>query len=129
MDVSEMALRLTVVLLVTSVIVIAPGLAGVGGSAALVVVALLVAGGLYTVRARLRTAPRVAGHDLGYYGEAVWTSGVVAAVVFLLGLTATPGELRALGGIVGLAGMVNYFLRPVYRLLVVLFRAFFGTTA
>ena len=24
-------------------------------------------------------------------------------------------ELQALGGVVGLAGMVNYFLRPVYR--------------
>jgi hypothetical protein len=129
MDVAEMALRLTVVLLVTSVIVIAPGLVGVGGSPVLVVAALLVAGGLYTVRERLRTSPQVAGHDLGYYGEVLWTSGVVAAAVFLLGLTATPGELRALGGIVGLAGMANYFLRPVYRLLVVLFRTFFGTNA
>lgn len=129
MDVSEMALRLTVVLLLTSVLVIVPALAGVGGSVLLVVAALGVAGGLYAVRDRLRTAPRVAGHDLGYYGEALWASGVVAAVVFLLGLTATPGELRALGGIVGLAGMANYFLRPVYRLLVVLFRTFFGTNA
>jgi len=129
MDVSEMALRVTVVLLVTSVIVIAPGLAGIGGSVALVVAALGVAGGLYAVRERLRAAPRVARHDLGSHGETLWTSGVVAAAVFALGLTATPGELRALGGIVGLAGMANYFLRPVYRLLVVLFRAFFGTGA
>ena len=129
MELSEMTFRLTVVLLLTSVIVIAPGLAGVGGSLLLVVAALVVAGGLYAARERLREAPRVATHDLGYYGEALWLSGVVAATVFLLGITATPGELRALGGIVGLVGMANYFLRPVYRLLLVLFRAFFGTNA
>lgn len=129
MELSEMTFRLTVVLLLTSVLVIAPGLAGVGGSLLLVVAALVVAGGLYAAREQLREAPRVATHDLGYYGEALWLSGVVAATVFLLGITATPGELRALGGIVGLVGMANYFLRPVYRLLLVLFRAFFATNA
>jgi hypothetical protein len=129
MDLSEMTFRLTVVLLLTSVLVIAPGLAGVGGSLLLVVAALVVAGGLYAARERLRAAPQVATHNLGYYGEALWTSGVVAAAVFLLGISATPGELRALGGIVGLVGMANYFLRPVYRLLLALFRAFFGTNA
>ena len=129
MDISEMTLRLTVVLLLTSVFVIVPGLAGISGSLLLVVAALLLAGGLYAVRDRLEAAPQVATHDLGYYGDALWMSGVVAAAVFVLGLSATPGELRALGGIVGLVGMANYFLRPVYRLLVVLFRAFFGTNA
>jgi hypothetical protein len=129
MDISEMTLRLTVVLLLTSVFVIVPGFAGISGSLLLVVAALLVAGGLYAVRDRLEAAPRVATHDLGYYGEALWMSGIVAAAVFVLGLSATPGELRALGGIVGLVGMANYFLRPVYRLLLVLFRTFFGTNA
>ena len=129
MDVSEMTLRLTAVLLLTSVLVIAPGVAGIGGSLLLVAAALAVAGGLYAARDRLRAAPRVATHDLGYYGDGLWMSGVVAAAVFLLGTSATPGELRALGGIVGLVGMANYFLRPVYQLLVVLVRTFFGTNA
>ena len=129
MDISAMTFRLTRVLLLASVIVIVPGLAGLGGSVLLVGGALAVAGGLYAARDRLQTTPQVGGHELGYYGEALWLGGVVAAVVFLLGLPASPGELRALGGIVGLVGMANYFLRPVYRLLVVLFRAFFGTNA
>ena len=126
MDFQEETFRLTVVLLVASVFVIGPGLAGLGGSALLVVAALLVAGGLYVIRDRLQAAPRVAGHDLGHYADALWMSGVVAAAVLLFGLSATPGELRALGGIVGLVGMANYFLRPVYRLLLALYRTFFG---
>ena len=129
MNISEMTFRLTVVLLLASVLVIAPGLAGIGGSVMLVGGALAVAGGLYGIRDRLRAAPQVGTHNLGYYGDALWMGGVVAAAVFLLGISATPGELRALGGIVGLVGMANYFLRPLYRLLVVLFRAFFGTSA
>ncbi|MEF8787128.1 MAG: hypothetical protein V5A45_14445 [Haloarculaceae archaeon] len=129
MDWYEEAFRLTVVLLVASVLVIAPGIAGVGGSLLLVAGALLVAGGLYSVRDRLEMAPKVLRHDLGRYGTTLWLSGVVAAVVFLLGLSATPGELLALGGLVGLLGMVNYFLRPVYRLLAVVVRTFFGSTA
>ena len=129
MDWYEEAFRLTVVLLVASGLVITPGIAGVGGSLLLVVGALLVAGGLYSVRDRLERAPEVLGHDLGHYGTALWLSGVVAAIVFLLGLSATPGELLAIGGLVGLLGMLNYFLRPVYRLLVVVVRTFFGSPA
>lgn len=128
MDWYEEAFRLTVVLLVASVLVIAPGIAGVGGSVLLVGGALLVAGGLYSIRDRLEMAPEVLRHDFGHYGTTLWLSGVVAAVVFLLGLSATPGELLALGGLVGLLGMVNYFLRPVYRLLAVVVRTFFGPT-
>ena len=39
----------------------------------------------------------------------------VATAVSLAFLGASPAELRALGGLVGLVGMTNYFLRPVYR--------------
>lgn len=129
MDWYEETFRLTVVLLLASVLVITPGIAGVGGSLLLVGGSLLVAAGLYSVRDRLEQAPEVLRHDLGHYGAALWLSGVVAAVVFLLGLSATPGELLALGGLVGLLGMANYFLRPVYRLLVVVVRTFFGSPA
>lgn len=129
MDWYEETFRLTVVLLVASVLVMAPGVAGFGGSPLLVAGALLVAGGLYSVRDQLETAPVVLRHDLGYYGAVLWTSGVAAAAVFLVGLSASPGELLALGGLVGLVGMANYFLRPVYRLFVAVIRTFFGSTA
>ncbi|WP_302082225.1 hypothetical protein [Salinibaculum rarum] len=129
MDWNEETFRLTVVLLLASLLLIGPGLAGFGGSLLLVVDVLLVAAGLYAVRDRLATAPEVLTHDLGHYAAALWTSGVVAAAVLLFRLSATPDELVALGGLVGLLGMVNYFLRPVYRLLVVVGRTFFGATA
>lgn len=129
MDWYEETFRATVVLLAASVVVIAPGAAGIGGELFLVGVALLLAGGLFAVRDQFDEAPVVFGHDLGEYGRALWVSGVVAAVVFLLGLGTTPGELRALGGIVGLAGMANYFLRPVYLGIRFLFRTFFGSSA
>jgi hypothetical protein len=129
MDWYDETFRLTVVLLAASVLVIVPGLAGFGGSFLLVVVAVLVGSGLYAGRDQLRTAPEVGSHDFGDYGDVLWLSAVVAAAVFLFGLSATPGELRALGGIVGLLGMLNYFLRPLYRLFQVLYRAFLGTTA
>jgi hypothetical protein len=57
----------------------------------------------------------VMGNDLGGYGTVLWLGPVVAIVVCLLAFGATPSELQSLGGLVGLAGMVNYFLRPVYR--------------
>jgi len=125
----EEAFRATVVLLAASVVVIAPGAVGLGGSPLFVVGALVLAGGLYAARDRLDDAPEVFGHDLGAYGRALWLAPVVAAVVFAVGLDTTPGELRALGGIVGLVGMANYFLRPVYLGLRFLYRAFFGSPA
>lgn len=129
MDWYEETFRLTVVLLVTSALVIGAGFAGLGGSVLLVVATLALAGGLYAVRDRLRTAPEVAMHDIGYYADALWMSAVVAAAVFVVGLSASPGELRALGGLVGLVGMANYFLRPLYRLLAALVDVFLGSTA
>jgi hypothetical protein len=129
MDLYEEAFRATVVLLAASVVVIAPGAAGFGGSPLLVAVGLVVAGGLYAARDRLGEAPDVGGHDLGYYGRTLWVAGVVATGVFLVGLSTTPGELRALGGIVGLVGMANYFLRPVYLGVRFVFRTFFGSPA
>ena len=47
-------------------------------------------------------------------GAAVFV--LVAAVAVVLFPEATAGEVQALGGLIGLAGMGNYFLRPVYRL-------------
>ena len=51
---------------------------------------------------------------------------VLAALPVVLEPTASAEELQALGGIVGLVGMVNYFLRPVYLLLYSLVQAVQG---
>lgn len=129
MDWYEEAFRATIVLVVASVLVVGPGLAGLGGSLVLVGAGIVLTGGLYAARDRLGTGPRVLRHDLGAYGRMLWVSPLVASGVVLLGLGTTPGELRALGGLVGLVGMANYFLRPVYAGLAAIFRTFFGSSA
>lgn len=115
MDWKAETFRVTVVLVVASVVLIGAGLAGLNGSLALVVAFVGLAGILGAGRAQLGRAPRAFGHDFGYYGETLWLGPLVAAVAVVVAPDATPAELQALGGLVGLAGMANYFLRPLYR--------------
>jgi len=112
----ERSLRATAVLLVTSFVLIGPSFAGIGGS-------LLLAagfGGLALVlgffREQLTGLPVIVGHDFGPYGKDLWLGVLLGAIVVGLRPGATPGELQAIGGLAGLVGMVNYFLRPVYLL-------------
>jgi len=107
-------LRASAVLVAASVVLGLPGTLGVVASPFLVVTYLLAGAGLYVVRDDLATAPTVAGHDLGAYGGVLWLAPPFAAAVTLLALDATAAELQALGGLAGLVGMANYFLRPVY---------------
>jgi hypothetical protein len=115
MDLDGETFRVTVVLVAASLCLLAAGLAGFGASVGLAGVLLVLAGGLSSLRERLSGGPTAAGHDLGAYGAVLWVAPLTAAAVSLLFLGATPGELLTLGGVLGLAGMVNYFLRPVYR--------------
>jgi hypothetical protein len=112
----EPEVRLSLALLAGAAVLVALGSAGVGGSVALVV-------GL----AALTVLASVAGDELldtawrrvdphGYVAD-LWVGFLVAGVAVVLFLDATPGEVQALGGLVGLVGMANYFLRPVYRIL------------
>jgi hypothetical protein len=111
-------LRLTFALLAGSVALIAAGLAGFEGSLVLVGVLLVVAGGLYALRGVATELEPVWRYDPRPYAAVVWTGPLLAAVVLVLtGLGASAGELQALGGFLGLAGMANYFLRPVYVVL------------
>jgi hypothetical protein len=116
MDWKAETFRVTVVLLAASVALIGPGVAGVGGSGLLVIVLVGLTGVLFILREPLGHAPRLLGHDIGDYGEVLWLGALVAACVVVIALDASAAELQALGGIVGLAGMGNYFLRPLYGL-------------
>jgi len=107
--------RATVVLLAASVVLLVPGSVGLGASLPLVVAFGLLAGLFGALREPLSRLPTVARHDTGAYGELLWLGPAVAAGVCLVFLGATAAELQALGGLVGLVGMVNYFLRPLYR--------------
>ncbi len=116
MDWKAETFRVTVVLLTASVALIAAGVAGFGGSVGLVVMLVGFAVLLFALKDELARAPDALRHDLGAYGAVLWVGPLLAAVVVALMLDATPAELQALGGLVGLVGMVNYFLRPLYRL-------------
>jgi hypothetical protein len=106
--------RLTVLLLWAAALLVLAGTAGLGGGPFVTTVLALVAGATYLAREPLDVDAIVIGHHVGWYTRALWVGGLVAVSVSIVGLGATPGELQALGGITGLVGMTNYFLRPVY---------------
>ncbi len=116
MDLRAETFRVTVVLVAASLALLVPSLVGIGGSLALSAVLMVSGGLLYVATTDLGEGPEVLGHDLGRYAAVLWLGALVAALVGLAFRDATPGELQALGGVVGLLGMANYFLRPVYRL-------------
>lgn len=111
----EQSLRVTVVLLMASALLIIPSLV-------LSEVSLLFLGGLLVLgvvfgllRPLLSDLPAVLEHDLGTYGQDLWQAPLLA-ILFVLAVepSASASELQAIGGITGLLGMVNYFLRPIY---------------
>ena len=108
--------RATYVLLVASFLLIGPGLAGAGPTILLAAGFVALAAGLWLLRDRLRTLPTVVGYDLGWYARDSYLAAAVALPIVLLSLGGPAAELQAFGGLVGLVGMVNYFLRPLYLL-------------
>ncbi|WP_254272925.1 hypothetical protein [Haloarcula marina] len=119
---TEMAIRsgtmqVTALLLVASGLLLALGFAGVPASVPLVGLLLAFAVGLYLTRPDGGEFGYVVGLDVDSLLESLWLAPAIAAVPLLFELGATPEEVQALGGLLGLAGMVNYFLRPLYLLL------------
>jgi hypothetical protein len=113
---ARLATQVTAVFLAASVALIGPAVAGLGSSIPLGLGLLVLGLGL---EVGVRQANRVDGRT----NIPVWVGLrtvplglVVAALVGLGSLGATPGELQAIGGLCGLLGMSNYFLRPVYGL-------------
>ncbi|MDS0282826.1 hypothetical protein [Haloarcula onubensis] len=108
-------MQVTVLCLVAAGSLLALGVAGVPASPALVVVLLALSAGLYFTRPDA-DAGHVLGIDVGSLLSALWLAPALAALAVLVEPSASAEELQALGGLVGLAGMANYFLRPVYLL-------------
>jgi len=116
----EMAIRrgtlqVTAVCLLASAMVLSLGVVGATATPLLVVIFLALSAGLYYSRPDAAVG-YVYGLDVDGLLDALWLAPAVAAVPLLLELGATPGEMQALGGLLGLAGMANYFLRPIYLL-------------
>ena len=110
------SLRLTTVCLAASALLIPPGFAGVGPSLPFVLGLGILAAGLLAVRDQLASLPTAVGYDLGWYARDLWLAAALAALVTIVGPATTADELAALGGVVGLVGMLNYFVRPLYLL-------------
>jgi len=108
--------RATYVLLVASFLLIGPGVVGFGPTVVLAAGLAALTAGLWGVRDRLRELPVLAGYDLGWYARDSWLGAAVTLPIVLGSLNSPPPELQALGGLVGLLGMANYFLRPLYLL-------------
>ena len=116
----EMAIRrgtlqVTAVCLIASAMLLALGLVGATAGPVFVVLFLALASGLYYGRPDTAVGA-VYGLDVDGLLASLWLAPAVAAVPLVLELGASPGEVQALGGILGLVGMANYFLRPVYLL-------------
>lgn len=115
----EWTLRVTIVLLATSVVLIGPGVAGIGSSLPFLGALVVLTAVCGVLRSRLAELPRVVGHNLGTYGQDLWLGPLVGLVVVgAIAPSASAAELQALGGIAGLVGMVNYFIRPLYFVVV-----------
>jgi len=103
---------LTSIALVAAAALLVPAFAGVAPSIALAAVALGVTVLGFVAREQLRTLAPIQG--LGLHFETVWVGVAVATVVVVAFLDATAAELQTLGAVVGLIGLFNYLLRPIY---------------
>lgn len=105
----------SILLLVAAFALIGASLVGLGGSLPLAIAFALATVVLFVVREPL------AALAADYYLvartlEDCWIGTAAATLTVLVALSASPGELQTLGGLIGLVGMLNYFLRPLYRL-------------
>jgi hypothetical protein len=106
--------QFTSVTLVTGVLLVGLGVAGYTPSLVFALSAAVLAGVALAVRDRLlRAAPyRV----LAIHAESLWIGPALAAGVLIVYSGISPGELQTVGAVIGLLGMANYLLRPVYVL-------------
>ena len=112
--VRDSAHRGTVGSVAASAGLIAAGLAGLGGGLALAGGFGLAGGFLWWAGDRLAAAPTVVGYDLGWYASRLWIGALVAGGVAALAVGFSPSELQSVGGVVGMLGLGNHVLRPIY---------------
>jgi hypothetical protein len=102
----------TSVSLVACALLLAPGFVGFSSSLAFAAAALFLGGLAFAYRDRLGTLSD--SQWLQVHLRVAWAGPLVAAVVFAVFRDATSKELQTLGAVVGLIGMFNYLLRPLY---------------
>jgi hypothetical protein len=104
-------LRISAVFVIAAALIIPLVYVGIGPNPVLLLVYGAIAAGLYVAWQR--------ADAYSMYVSGLWLGPVIAAVTVVVGIVlgTTPAEFQALGGIVGIIGVINLLLRPVYRLL------------
>lgn len=105
----------TTVALAASALLVGLGVLGITPSILLAVGAAAIAGLLLAEREQL--VGRADSAVLALHAETLWIGPAIAAAVLLLFGDLTGGELQTVGALIGLAGMANYLLRPLFLLL------------
>lgn len=103
-------LRISAVCIIAAALLIPWGFVGIGPSPVLLLALAGASAGLYYAWQ--------ATESYDTYLSGLWLGPAIAALVlavaFVIG--ATPGELQTMGGLVGLVGVFNLLMRPVYRI-------------
>ncbi|MCU4717557.1 hypothetical protein [Halapricum hydrolyticum] len=98
--------------LVAAGVLLAPAFAGLGASLALAAVTLGVTVLAFLAREEIGALAPVPWLRLHF--ETVWAGAAAATLVLVAFAGATSAELQTLGAVVGLLGLFNYLLRPIY---------------
>lgn len=115
----DRALSFTYILLTAATLLIGCSFLGLSGDGPVLGVLLALGAVLAAAREQLEAIPSVIGYRVGRFARDLWLGPVIAVVlVFLVKPGATPEELQAIGGMAGVIGMGNYFLKPVYLYLI-----------
>jgi len=103
-------LRISAVFVLAAALLIPLGFLGISATPGIVVGLILLAVVLFYAWQN--------SDEYSMYLSGLWLGPAIAAVVGIYGslIGASPGELQALGGVVGLLGVLNLLLRPVYRI-------------
>ncbi|MUV88711.1 hypothetical protein GJ629_01440 [Halapricum sp. CBA1109] len=110
--------QFTSVTLAAAAVLIISAFAGFGPSLFLGVAAAGVAAALYLARDPVRE--RTALEPVAVHAPTLWVGPAFAAVVAVVVGPLTPAELQTVGAVIGLVGMANYLLRPLYLFVVAL---------
>lgn len=102
----------TSVSLVACALLLAPGFAGLSSSLAFAAIALGLAVIAFVSQEQLLALSDT--QSIQAHLRVTWVGPLVAAFVFAAFSDATAKELQTLGAVIGLVGMFNYLLRPLY---------------
>lgn len=102
----------TSIALVAAGVLLVPAFAGFGASLALAALTAGVTVLAFLARQQVRALAPVPWLRLHF--ETAWIGAAVAALVLVAFAGSTSEELQTLGAVVGLLGLFNYLLRPIY---------------